>query len=173
MPKVSDEKFYDGVVVEIAFSDRRPTFGDLFEICGDIHPNFPPTGTFQFSALADLQFEQVDDYFGVRSLTDEGDDVVVWLFPLVEGVPIHHHDGPFDGLRLKYNVLRNPVRHADHFLRCVQELAAIGSAVKYCGDELDNGHDVGPIRRDIDTIVRHWASKGNVVGSSQALQLDH
>src|SRR5687768_1500602 len=111
-PELSEEMLYAGVSVDILFGTHRPTFGDLFLICGQDHPRFPPSGRFAFDQLADLQFEQVDDYFGVPSLTDDGDDVVVWLYPLVAGEVVDHHPGPFDGIRLDYNVLRNPSRHA-------------------------------------------------------------
>jgi hypothetical protein len=109
------------------FTNPQPMFGDLFPICGDSHPNFPPTGSFEFERLADLQFSQVDDYFGVQANSDEGEDVPIWLYPLVDGEPVHHHPGPFDGVRLEYNVLRNPVRRAEHFLLCVERFAALGS----------------------------------------------
>src|SRR5689334_20949555 len=69
-----------------------------------------------FQTLADLQFEQVDDFFGIRSLNDEGADVPIWCYPLVEGEPVYHHPGPFDGVRLDYNILRNPARRAEHYL---------------------------------------------------------
>src|SRR5262249_28066861 len=93
---------YQGISVDITFADPRPSFGDLFLICGTPHRRFRPTGNFRFERLADLQFEQVDDYFGIRSLTDEGTDVPVWLYPLVDGEPVDHHHGPFDGVRLDY-----------------------------------------------------------------------
>src|SRR5262249_41403455 len=138
---------YQGVSVDIAFADPRPAFGDLFRICGDIHPGFPPTGAFGFERLADLQFEQVDDYFEVRALTDEGSEVPIWLSPLVAGEPVHHPPGPFDGVRLEYNVLRNPIRRVEHFLRCVQEFAALGSEAVYRsrGIALGSPPDLSPL----------------------------
>ena len=125
--ELPEDMLYQGVSVDIAFGEPRPHFGDLFRICGGNHPRFPPTGQFGFERLTDLQFEQVDDYFGVRSVTGEGSDVPIWLYPLVGGQPVHHHRGPFDGVRLEYNILRNPVRRAEHFLRCVEEFAALGA----------------------------------------------
>src|SRR6266404_2192821 len=122
---------YGGVSVDVLFADPRPSFGDLFLICGETHPRFPPTGEFGFERLADLQFEQVDDYFGIRSLTDEGDDVPIWLYPVVDGEAVNHHPGPFDGVRLEFSVLRNPVHRAEHFLRCVREFAGLGASVEY------------------------------------------
>jgi hypothetical protein len=165
---------YQGASVDVAFVEPRPSFGDLFRICGSVHPRFPPTGDFGFERLADLQFEQVDDYFGVRSLTGEGTDVPVWLYPLVGGEAVGHHPGPFDGVRLEYGILRNPERRADHFLRCVREFAALGSAVVYRsrGVTLGSPPDLSPLRADIAAVVRHWAAEGIAVGSDDALALD-
>jgi hypothetical protein len=165
------DMLHQGVSVDIAFAEPRPSFGDLFRICGDTHPHFPPTGEFGFERLADLQFEQVDDYFGVRSLTEEGTDVPVWLYPLVGGEPVYHHAGPFDGVRLEYNILRNPVRRVEHFLRCVREFAALGSGVEYRnrGVTLGRPPNLTPLQADIEAVVRHWAKQGIPVGSSDAL----
>ena len=147
--ELPDDLVYQGVSVDIAFANPRPSFGDLFLICGDTHPQFPPTGDFGFEQLTELQFEQVDDYFGVRSLSDEGDDVPVWLFPLVDGEVVDHHSGPLDGVRLSYNVLRNPVRYAEHFLLCVQKFAALGSRAEYRGMMLGSSPDLTAVRSDI------------------------
>jgi hypothetical protein len=119
---------HQGVSVDIAFGDPRPAFGDLFQICGFKNPRFPPSGSFGFEALGELLFRQADDYFGVA--TKEG-DIVIRLYPLVDGEPVHHHPGPFDGVRLEYNVLRSPTRVAEHYLRCVQQLGALGCGVLY------------------------------------------
>ena len=165
---------YQGVSVDIAFADPRPSFGDLHRTCGATNPRFPPTGEFGFERLADLQFEQVDDYFGVRSLTDEGTNVPVWLYPLLGGEPVHHCPGPFDGVRLEYNVLRNPARRADHFLRCVREFAALGSRVEYRsrGTLFGSPPDLTPLQADIAAVIRHWAAQGITVGSDDALAID-
>ena len=83
--------------VDLLFADPKPKFGDLFLICGDEHPLYPPTGNFGFEKLADLQVEQVDDYFGIRGAGDP----TIWISPLVGGEVVEHHPGPFDGLRLE------------------------------------------------------------------------
>ena len=123
--------------------------------------------------MAELQFEQVDDYFGVRSLADDGADVVVWLYPLVKGEPVFHHEGPFDGVRLDYNILRNPARHAEHYLRCVQAFGALGIGAWYQnrGFTLGSQPDVSAVRADIGEVIRHWASQGIIVGSDEALRI--
>lgn len=169
-----DDILYQGVSIDITFADPRPSFGDLFRVCGDTHPRFPPTGEFGFERLVELQFEQVDDFFGVRSISDEGDDVPMWLFPLVGGEVVDHHPGPFDGVRLSYNVLRNPARLADHFLRCVREFAALGSGVEYRarGMSLGSPPDLSTVQADIAAVIRHWSAEGVVVGSHDALIID-
>lgn len=166
---------YQGVSIDISFAASRPAFGDLFLICGDKHPKFPPSGKFAFDSLAELQFEQVDDYFGIRSLNDEGDDVPIWLYPLIKGEPVFHHPGPFDGVRLAYNILRNPARHAEHYLNCVAEFAVFGVGIRYRNRETDLGSppNLSVVRADIDAVVRHWAAEGIEVGSSQALEMDN
>ena len=83
--------------VDLLFGAARPSFGDLFRVCGKEHSRFPPTGQFGFEALADLGFRQVDDYFAL--CVDE--EPVIWLYPLVGGRVMAHHPGPYDGVRLE------------------------------------------------------------------------
>ncbi len=172
--KLPEPLLFEGVTVDIFFSEPLPMFGDLFLIAGFPHPHFPPTGKCAFEKFVDLQFQQVDDYFGVRSLTEEGDDVIVWLYPLVGGQPVHHHVGPFEGIRLTYCVLCNPIRRVEHFLRCVQEFGSIGARVDYQtrGMSLGPPLDIAPLAADIDAVVQHWIKRGIVVGSDKALHID-
>ena len=174
MAGVPESILYQGVSIDVVFGSSRPVFGDLFLICGEIHPKFPPSGAFAFDSLAHLRFEQVDDYFGVRSLNEEGDDVLIWLYPLVDGEPVTHHVGPFDGIRIDYNVLRNPARCADHYLNCAARFATFGDCTTYLSRGVDLGlpADLSQVREDIEATVRHWASQGIVVGSSEALEVD-
>jgi hypothetical protein len=97
--------------VDLKFGARKPSFGDVFQLCGETHPRFPPSGQFPFESLADLGIEQVDDYFAV---TDDGEPVI-WIFPLVDGEVVDHHPGPFDGLRLE---LSDPDQE-ERFENCV------------------------------------------------------
>lgn len=87
---------------------------------------------------------------------------------------MHHHPGPFDAIRLEYCVLRSPVRHAAHFLKCIAELARIGSRTEYCnrGSHLGQPPDLGEVKKDIEGAVAHWADKGISVGSDDALRID-
>ena len=163
MTDITENMFYEGIAVDIAFDAPGPCFGDLFQICGCAHPGFEPSGAYAFGKLVDLQFSQVDDYFGIKSLSEDGDDVVVWLFPLIDGNPVHHHAGPFDAIRLTFNVLRNPSRHVEHFLYCVSSFGAVASGVS---------PDPTSIRSDIDAITEYWRSNGIDVGSPEALEVD-
>lgn len=174
MREIPDSLLYDGVRIDIAFGADRPSFGDIFLICGERHPRFPPTTRADFARLADLQFTQVDDYFGVPSLAEGGNDVVVWLFPLVNGAPVHHHAGPFDAVRLEYSILRNPARFSAHFLKCIRELAPFGVSVLYRNRETELGvpPDLSTVESDIDAVVQHWAAEGIVVGSDDAMEVD-
>lgn len=83
--------------VDLMFVGSKPGFGDLFLVCGRTHPSFPPTGQHKFAELADLGFDQVDDYFAIC----RDGNPQVWLYPLVNGRVVDHHAGPYDGLRLE------------------------------------------------------------------------
>lgn len=172
--ELPDSLLYEGVVVDVSFGDRKPMYGDLYRICDDVHPNFPPTGEFGFEGLAELQFSQVDDYFGVRSLSDEGDDVPIWLYPLVAGETVHHHAGPFDGVRLTYSVLRNPSRRAAYYLACLEAFASIGAGARSVSRGLDLGTnpDFASVRDDIDAVIASWRERKVEVGSTDALLID-
>ena len=175
MREIPDSMLYQGVSIDVNFGTSRPMFGDLFLICGDQHPRFPPSSRFSLDSLADLQFEQIDDFFGVRSLNDQGDDVPIWLYPLADTEPVHHHPGPFDGVRLDYSILRNPAPRADHYIKCVARFATFGAAVSYRSRGVDLGlpPDLSRVREDIDAVVRYWDSQGVVVGSSESLNIDY
>lgn len=173
--ELTEEMLYDGISVDISFAPPGPKFGDLFQICGFDNPNHPPSGKYRFDTLANLHFTQVDDYFGIRSDNDVGDDVVVWLFPLVNGKEVFHHSGPFDAVRLKFSVLWNPMSRADDFYRCIDAFASLGTATSYVNRGIDLGTppSSAPIREDIESIINHWRAKGIEVGSDDALELEY
>src|SRR5581483_4284954 len=176
MHALPEKMLYEGVAVDVLFGEPRPLFGDLFLICGGgPHPIFPPSGSFGFDRLSDLQFSQVDDFFGVRSLADEGDDVAVWLCPLVDDKAVYHHEGPYDGVRLTFNVLRNPVRFARNYLRCVEAFSNSARRVCYASrnTELGTPPDLSVVQRDIDTIVEYWEANGVEPGSEEAPLVDY
>lgn len=174
MTDLPEHLLHEGLSVDIEFAGPGPAFGDVFRIVGETHPGFPAGLDWGFERLAGLGFEQVDDFFGLRSPGDEGDDVIVWLYPLVCGEPAWHHPGPFDGLRLSYCVLRHPARRAEAFLRSIESFAALGDRTVYRDREMDLGSppDLGPLRADIEAVVRHWAEEGITVGSGEAMEID-
>jgi hypothetical protein len=163
--EISEEELYRGVSVDYLFNGERPLFGDLFEICGYINPNFPPTGKFNFSRLEELQFSQVDDYFAVQALSDEGDDVVIWLYPLIRNEAVDHHPGPFDGIRIEFNVLRNPGHRKGHFIKVCKNLER----------ELNVSSDLSieDIEAKIEAITAYWKAKNIESGSVEALEIDY
>jgi hypothetical protein len=97
--------------VDLKFDVEKPSFGDVYLLCGDQHPRFPSTGVFGFEELTDLGIEQVDDYFAICA---DGDPVV-WFFPLVKGNVVEHHPGPFDGIRIELS----DKTHKKLWTRCV------------------------------------------------------
>ena len=69
--EINEKELYEGISIDYTFIGDKPLFGDLFQICGYDNPNFPPSGVFNFDSLKELQFSQIDDYFGVRSVADD------------------------------------------------------------------------------------------------------
>ncbi|SFB81771.1 hypothetical protein [Streptomyces aidingensis] len=131
-------------LVDVLFTKaQRPRFGDLFLICGYENPNFPPRDP-RWASLGDLQFEQVDDYFAVRVY---GDEPVIWLYPLVAGAEVHHHPGPFDGLRLTYVPELHSEERAAHFAHAVDGFSRSGAA------EVRWGRAAEPVGPPVDTVA--------------------
>ena len=156
MLEISDDEAYDNVEIDFTFSEIGPEFGDLFTVCGYVNPNFPPKGKFNFDSLLSFKISQIDD---------EGDDVAVWFYPIINGEVVNHHPGPFSGLRLSYCTLRNPREKADLFL----ELA---SAIEknYC---VTLSQSVESAKQKIDAVVAYWAGEGIKVGSDESLEIDY
>lgn len=167
---------YEGVVFDLLFEYEQPVFGDLFQICGYDHPKFPGSGKFDFGGLSELGFEQVDDFFGITSNEDEGDDVTIWLYPLVDGEPVYHHSGPFSGVRLSFSILRNTADKGEFFLRVIEQFSqTLPVKVMYRLRNLELGFppNLSVVRADINQIVEHWRSENIKPGSSEALQLNY
>ncbi len=170
-----EDAYYEGVNVEFLFEGDKPDFGDLIQICGGSHPHSSPQGLFDFTVLTELGFQQVDDYFGIPSNGNSGDDIVVWLFPLKDGEEAFHNSGPFDGLRLSYNILRNPTSSQPLFERAINEMAKVTSRspqyVTRCID-LGSPPDLAPLKADIEKIVKYWRDQGIEPGSNDAMEVD-
>lgn len=157
------------ITVDFVFEAQRPGFGDLFLICGVEHPRFPPEGQIDFRPLANLQVSQVDDYFGVRALADTGDDVAIWLFPTVDGEPVDHHPGPFDGLQLAYSLLRNPPHRLEHYLSMIEAFQKTLPAKPMLAGKDTTTETV---REIAETALQEWQARGITPGSPQALAID-
>ena len=84
------------------------------------------------------------------------------------------HAGPITGVRLEYNILRNPLRRARHFLKCVQAFAMFGTRVHYRSRAMDltMPTDLEQVRADIDDVALYWEDEGIEVGSDDALGAD-
>ncbi|MFJ8113496.1 hypothetical protein [Streptomyces sp. NPDC096132] len=130
-------------VIDVMFTGpQRPSFGDVFLLCGDDNPNFPPTDP-RWGSLDHLQFEQVDDYFAI--LDDGTDEPVIWLYPLARGSVVHHHPGPFEGLRLHYDPELDSSGLVAHFVNVIECLANLLPARALWGQQRE------PIGPPIDT----------------------
>jgi hypothetical protein len=165
----------EGIAVDLYFEGEKPEFGDLFQICGDTHPKFPPSGRFNFKALSPHGFQPVDDYYGIKSSGKENTDVVIWLFPLVGGEEVYHHHGPYDGIRLAFNILHNSPRRARDFTRVVAAFAqTLKTRNRYPLRDLDLGNppDLGVIEQDIEKVIQFWKSQGIKPGSEAALEVE-
>ena len=171
MEPIIGDAIYHGITVDLIFNQNQPMFGDLFLICGYSHPDFPPSKDFQFDKLSELNFAQIDDYFGIEN---GGGGGVVWLFPLVGDEEVYHHSGPFTGLRLSYNVLRNPPRNKTLFTRTVRLFAQyldVGVIYKLRNLNLGYPPDMAIVEHDIDQIIRFWKEKNIETGSEDALKM--
>ena len=126
-------------VVDIAFGDRRPTFGDLYLLCDNgPHPQFAPSGACDLSGLG-LGFTQADDFFAIRGNGRE----VAWLYPLVRGLEAPHHPGPFDAVRLEWT--RPAAAATDQFLSVALALSqACGGTFRAVDGEGQPGSPMTP-----------------------------
>ena len=173
MASLLDIEDLQEIEVDLIFETEGPSFGDVVTICGYENADFPPSGRFNFHQFEDLQFSQIDDYFGVRNLSEEGDDVIIWLYPMVGGDIVDHNPGPFDGLRLNYDALRNPIKRSQHFLKTLEALGKnLPVRLKYQSRQTSVMATLEHVRRDISSIADFWASQDVTVGSDDALLID-
>jgi hypothetical protein len=124
--------------------------------------------------LADLGFEQVADYFAIRSKTDDGAQEVAWLFPLIDGQVVEHDEGPFDGLRLFFSPQEHPPRRARRFLEVVERMIAtleVQVRDRWREERIPHAAVAARVTADVETITKHWAARGIACGSSEALDL--
>ena len=174
MSQLSEDVLHEGITLDLMFRKERPGFGDLFTICGFKNPSFPPKSTM-FAGLGGLGFEQVDEFFGIKSESDVGDDIAVWLMPLINGKVVWHEQGPFDGVRLEFNVLRHPANRASKFVAVVERLVselAVDVRDGATGAKVDQRSLLAQLNGDIRSIQDHWQRQGVRCGSAEALAID-
>ena len=161
---------FEGISIDFQFNSDKPTFGDLFLIVGFENPNFIPNSR-EFEKLAELGFQQTDDYFGIKNDTDNGDDVKLWLFPIINGEEVYHNNGPFDAIRVSYGVLRNDKKTAELFENAYNSITSnLDVTPKFGGKRIENFEDVkGIISKTIDYCRDELKVEP---GSGKALQLD-
>ncbi|MEU1184935.1 hypothetical protein ABZ464_46470 [Streptomyces sp. NPDC005820] len=146
-------------VIDVMFTGpQRPSFGDVFLLCGDDNPNFPPTDA-RWGSLDHLRFEQVDDHFAV--LDEDTDEPVIWLYPLARGSVVHHHPGPFEGLRLHYDPELDSSGLITHFIDVVECLAGLlpaqalwGQRRERIGPPIDTDALAARVQQFVDTRAR-------------------
>ncbi|PUZ24521.1 hypothetical protein GA0116948_105151 [Chitinophaga costaii] len=160
----------EDILIDFKFKQDRPGLGDLFLITGTEHAKFPAK-TRNFEQLAHLGFEQIHDFFGILNEEEAGDDVIVWLFPMIRGEEAIQHAGPFDAVRLSYNALRNvPGKSVDVLEECYDLLLE-----NFDVQVLLNGLPIAgfePVSEKISQIVGRWRAEGIEPGSEAALLLE-
>lgn len=46
--QIPETLLHEGLNADLLFAESKPISGDLYNICGGVHLNFPPTGEFGF-----------------------------------------------------------------------------------------------------------------------------
>ena len=165
-----EELAFEGISIDFKFKNDKPTFGDLFLICGYDNPNFPANSN-EFEKLSELKFEQVDDYFGIRNLTEIGDDVLVWLFPIINDEEVYHNKGPFDAIRINYVVIRNEktkIKLVEDIYNSFNEHLDVD--IYFEGNKID---DYSAINKKLTEVIDYCDKELKVEpGSDKAMELE-
>ena len=161
---------HEGIRIDFEFNSDKPTFGDLFLIVGFENPD-QPHNSKEFEKLAELEFEQVDDYFGIKNKTEIGDDVKIWLFPIINGEEVYHNQGPFDAIRITYGVLRNDQKTAELYEKIFHSINSnLDVTPMFEGKRIENFEEINKI---ITKTIQYCKTELKVEpGSDKALQLD-
>ena len=161
---------FEGISIDFKFNSDKPTFGDLFLIVGQENPNFPPNSK-EFENLQNLGFEQIDDYFGLRNTGDIGDDVKIWMFPIINGEEVYQSEGPFDAIRLNYVIVRNDKETAVLFEKVFNSITTnLDVSPTVNGQPIDNYDN---IKKTINETIQFCRQELKVEpGSDEALQLE-
>ena len=120
--------------------------------------------------MAPLGFEQLDDFFGILNSEETGDDVLVWLFPMINGEEVFHNSGPFDAIRLSYSALRNAPANISLLQDCYNIMKEIPEVeVAFEGNTIT---DFAPIQEKAAEIVAYWRGNNVEPGSEQSLLVE-
>lgn len=165
-------QFYEGVPIEIRPQGRLPTADDLLQLQGTIDDDASDLDP-RYRALESLGIRQVDDYYGLWNPTEEG-DVIVWLYPVVDGEDVYHHSGPYEALRFSYSPLDYPEERRSVLFSIVRAFAKeLDAQLTY--RDTDYGSDVDAalerLSADIDAIVQYWRDRGIECGSYEARKI--
>ena len=161
---------FEGINIDFQFNSNKPNFGDLFLIVGFENPNFLPKSR-EFEKLTELGFEQTDDYFGIRNKTEIGDDIKLWLFPIINGKEVYHENGPFDSIRISYTVVRNEVSTSEIFEKTFNAIMEnLNVTPIFEGKQVENFEEIKEI---ITKVVQYCRQELKVEpGSEKALELE-
>lgn len=165
-----EELAFEGINIDFKFKNDKPTFGDLFLICGYGNPN-SPANSDEFKELSEIGFTQIDDYFGVKNQTENGDDVLVWLFPIINREVVHHNEGPFDAIRINYIVVRNEKKNT----KLIEDIFKsfkdnLNVEIYFENTQID---DFSTIRNKLIEVFEYCEKELNVEpGSDKALELE-
>ncbi|WP_212002710.1 hypothetical protein [Chitinophaga sp. HK235] len=158
------------ILIDFRFKAKdKPRFGELFLITGEEHPKFPARSQ-TFKDLAPLGFEQLDDFFGILNDEEEGDDVLIWLFPMLNGEEVFHNSGPFDAIRLSYSALRNAPSRISLLQACFDAIKALPEVEVMFEEGKINSFDA--VQKRNDEIVAHWRANNVEPGSEQSLLIE-
>lgn len=114
----------------------------------------------------------MDDFFGIENTEEEGNDVLIWLFPLIKGEEIHHQEGPFDAIKIHYDLIRNTPEVQFLFEKVFNVLRENLDADIVFNDQIIQ--DFSPVQTYIQEAIRYCKEVLNVEpGSDQALELDY
>ncbi|MFY0254873.1 hypothetical protein ACDQ55_13070 [Chitinophaga sp. 30R24] len=158
------------ILIDFKFTGRdKPRFSELFLITGQEHPKFPARNKI-FAQLEPLGFEQLEDFFGILNGEETGDDVLVWLFPMINGEEALQSSGPFDAIRLSYSVLRNDPANISLLQECFDAILQLPDITA----DFDNNtiKDFAPIQQKADEIIAYWRQNQVEPGSAQSLLIE-
>ncbi len=161
---------HEGFNIDFIFNSDKPTFGDLFLIVGFENPNFPPNSD-EFLKMNKLDFSQIDDYFGIKNKSKKGDDIKLWLIPIIDNKEVYHNEGPFDAIRLNYRILRNETKTKEIFRLVFDTFKeSLNVTIIRNGKEINNYSE---IEKEIDELINYCKIQLKVEpGSHEALLLD-